>query len=1036
MLILSLALGHLVITMAFPAHICFSHQRHLHVLRKQKPPSSNFPRIIENHRTHPVFGRGFFFGGGGNSDNDDNEPSENEDENTNSNSKNRLITTEDSDSSVHSSSPVTIGTGDKAPRPSPLLILPIERKPHFPNIHAIYALSHQPTIDKINHMIKKGGNSYVGLFLRRNKTKHSHKSHLDCVLNDISDIYHTGTLAHIQPFPNPIDGSEEKRFIFSTHRRINLKRLISNDPLPIGEVEHWDPLPQPTKSEVGMSKALSRELVDVLRDCVELSPIIREQMHAHFPRIEVSDPNILADVCAGLTESADGRELQDILEEKSVIERLRKVLFIMSAQREVYRLQVKISKEVEAKMTKQQREYLLKEQLKTIKKELGYEKDDKEALLQKFRERLDEAEDIPDAARKVIEEEIGKLEHLEKNSPEFNTSRNYLDWLTMLPWGKFTHDILDVDEAKRMLDEDHYGLEEVKERILEFIAVGKLRGALTGENAHGKILCMVGPPGVGKTSIAKSVANALGRKFYRFSVGGLSDVAEIKGHRRTYVGAMPGKVVMALKETQTNNPLILIDEIDKLGKGYQGDPASALLELLDPSQNYAFNDNFIDTPVDMSQALFLCTANVLDTIPGPLLDRMEIVRLSGYDMPEKVEIASKYLIPKAFIEAGLRKSNTTKTTSSKKKKDKENKDVKKEEVEEDDDEEEDAEKQSDHLNSIALALEKEAKKAIEEARKKLQSTISKGSNDSDSDDKIDDDFLINTKKEVQKKQKEINDLREEMKARAIPEEIASQINISKEAIWSLVRWYCREAGVRNLAQKIEKISRKLALDVVRYQEGGINATDTGAPKVGWTVTEDNLKDYVGKKVFNQDRLYEGQPPPGVVMGLAWTSMGGTNLYIEVSQIPGLPTNQNKTSHSCDDNETLTASGNLISTGQMGDVMKESTRIAYTFARNFLNYRCIGHQDNSFLATNQIHLHVPEGATPKDGPSAGVTMVILIHIHIHILRIETSIKTYCFAYAIYIVLHLNDNPPPSILFYSFLSKTLLSFFFFNPSQTHL
>lgn len=390
---------------------------------------------------------------------------------------------------------------------------------------------------------------------------------------------------------------------------------------------------------------------------------------------------------------------------------------------------------------------------------------------------------------------------MEPAASEFNVTRNYLDWLTQIPWGQRSQENYNIKHAVTVLDEDHYGLQDVKDRILEFIAVGKLRGTV-----EGKILCLVGPPGVGKTSIGKSIARALDRQFYRFSVGGLSDVAEIKGHRRTYVGAMPGKVIQALKKVQTENPLVLIDEVDKIGKGHQGDPSSALLELLDPEQNSSFLDHYMDVPVDLSKVLFVCTANILDTIPGPLLDRMEVIQLSGYVAEEKVAIAEKYLSPTAKTAAGL-----------------------------------------EHVN----------------------------------------------------------------------------VNLSKEAIESLIKNYCRESGVRNLKKQIDKVYRKAALKIVNdigednlqqqagdsekalsVAEGAMNVHEKPGeesldpPKQGHEegeeitvkerkpinipesvqveITSDTLKDYVGPPVFHSDRLYD-QTPPGVVMGLAWTSMGKSEM---------------------------------------------------------------------------------------------------------------------------------------------------------------
>merc|ERR1719263_1437077 len=353
-------------------------------------------------------------------------------------------------------------------------------------------------------------------------------------------------------------------------------------------------------------------------------------------------------------------------------------------------------------MSANQRRYMLMEQLKLIKKELGLERDDKEALSAKFAERIAGVE-MPEAVKKVIDEELLKLQSLEPTSSEFNVTRSYLDWLTVLPWNTYSKEHFELARAETILAQDHYGLEDIKERIMEFIAVGALCGS-----TQGKIITMVGPPGVGKTSIGKSIARSLNREFFRFSVGGLTDVAEIKGHRRTYVGAMPGKAVQALKSTGTSNPVVLIDEIDKLGRGYQGDPASALLELLDPSQNDGFVDHYLDVPVDLSQVLFICTANVLETIPGPLLDRMEVIQLSGYDTPDKVEITRRYLEPRALEDAGLKPG-----------------------------------------------------------------------------------------------------------AEGVPEDLG----INDAAVQSLIRWYCREAGVRNLSKQVDKVYRKLALRVVRELEG-------------------------------------------------------------------------------------------------------------------------------------------------------------------------------------------------------------------------
>ncbi len=328
-------------------------------------------------------------------------------------------------------------------------------------------------------------------------------------------------------------------------------------------------------------------------------------------------------------------------------------MILLKKELDLTQLQSTINQKIEATINKTQREFFLREQLKAIKKELGMEKDDKTMDSEKFEERLKERI-VPEEVMKVIQEEIDKLNVLEVQSAEYAVSRNYLDWLTIVPWGKFSEESHDIEEAEKILEEDHYGLQDIKERILEFIAVGKLTGGVKGS-----IICLVGPPGVGKTSIGKSVARALNRKFYRFSVGGMRDEAEIKGHRRTYIGAMPGKMIQAIKQAQTMNPVIMIDEIDKMGMSFQGDPASALLEVLDPEQNKDFLDHYLDVPCDLSNILFMVTANVLDTIPEPLKDRMEVLRLSGYIQAEKVEIAKQYLIPRNRKKMGLKASQIT-----------------------------------------------------------------------------------------------------------------------------------------------------------------------------------------------------------------------------------------------------------------------------------------------------------------------------------------------------------------------------------------
>ncbi len=399
-------------------------------------------------------------------------------------------------------------------------------------------------------------------------------------------------------------------------------------------------------------KAYSMAIISTLKELVQINPLYSEEIKLFLGRTSMDDPARLTDFAANLT-NADGFELQEILETFDINRRIDKVLILLKKELEVSRLQNKISKQIENKISAQQRDFFLREQFKAIKKELGLEKEGKVSEIEKYQKRLKKLT-LNEEAQKAVDEEIEKLQLIEPSSPEYNVSRNYLDWLTILPWGKFSKDSYDLKRARRVLDRDHYGLDDVKERILEFIAVGKMKGDISGS-----ILCLVGPPGVGKTSVGKSIADALKRKFYRFSVGGMRDEAEIKGHRRTYIGAMPGKAIQAMKSAGTANPVLMLDEIDKIGASYQGDPASALLEVLDPEQNGTFRDHYMDVPFDLSNVMFIATANQMDTIPAPLLDRMEIIRLSGYILEEKLEIARRFLIPKALKSHGMTKGQVS-----------------------------------------------------------------------------------------------------------------------------------------------------------------------------------------------------------------------------------------------------------------------------------------------------------------------------------------------------------------------------------------
>lgn len=816
-----------------------------------------------------------------------------------------------------------------------VMAIPIAKRPLFPGFYKAITIRNKEVGQAIAEMVKRG-QPYIGAFLL--KDDEADKD----VIDDPSEVYDVGTFCQVtSAFPIGADDNFAMTCVLYPHRRIkmtDLKPPGANKPQEssaegaegnegasvventLGEAAVKEPDAEQAKGDVVASfeensadatkapryyeatsflkgnevsianvenlfeepfdikgnkviPALVSEIVNTFKAVALLNPLFRDHISTFSVQTTMNvgeDPVKLADFAAAVAQ-ADSHELQEALEELNVEQRLSKALIVLKKELMNAELQSKIVKDVENKITKKQREYWLMEQMKGIKRELGIESDGKDKLLEKFNDKASKLA-MPEAVKKVFDEEISKLGHLEPNASEFNVTRNYLDWLTQLPWGQRSAENFGIKHAREVLDEDHYGLKDVKDRILEFIAVGKLRGTV-----EGKILCLVGPPGVGKTSIGKSVARALNRQYYRFSVGGLSDVAEIKGHRRTYVGALPGRIIQALKKCQTENPLILIDEVDKIGRGHNGDPSSALLELLDPEQNNSFLDHYLDVPVDLSKVLFVCTANMLDTIPRPLLDRMEIIELSGYVADEKIAIAERYLAPQAKVVNGLDKAD---------------------------------------------------------------------------------------------------------------------VILEKEAIVELINKYCRESGVRNLKKQIEKVYRKSALKIVTdlgeeafpeaealTEEGkiaqqeaekdqtnvketpeNIEKETTVKPRVALqvpdsvhvSINKDNLKDYVGPPVFTSDRLYD-VAPPGVAMGLAWTSMGGAALYVESILEKALSAN---------------TSPGLERTGSLKNVMKESTIVAYSFAKSLLAREF---PKNKFFEHAQIHLHCPEGATPKDGPSAGVTM---------------------------------------------------------------
>ncbi len=518
-------------------------------------------------------------------------------------------------------------------RPSRIFLLPLPERPFFP------AQTMPLVVDEADWLetLHKAGDSphrMLGLVLTDAEDPHDATP---------DDCYTTGSLVRIHQAARH---SGKIQFIAEGLQRFRIRRWISREPPFEVEVEY--PSEQPAAGETDELRAYAVAIINSLKELTPLNPLYSEELRFFLNRFSPNEPSPLADFAAALT-TAEREDLQEVLATFNLRKRMERVLVLVKKEVEVARLQAQIHEQVEQRMNEQQRQFFLREQLKAIQKELGIAKDDRTADVERFRERL-EPLTVPEAAQARIDEELQKLEMLETGSPEYGVTRNYLDWITSLPWGLHSDDQLDISRARRILDRDHDGLDDVKDRIIEFLAVGALRGDIGGS-----ILLLVGPPGVGKTSIGRSVAEAVGREFYRFSLGGMRDEAEIKGHRRTYVGAMPGKLIQALKDVQTDNPVIMLDELDKLGISFQGDPASALLEVLDPEQNSEFLDHYLDVRFDLSKCVFICTANQLDTVPGPLLDRMETIRLSGYITDEKLAIAKHHLWPRQLKRAGLKK---------------------------------------------------------------------------------------------------------------------------------------------------------------------------------------------------------------------------------------------------------------------------------------------------------------------------------------------------------------------------------------------
>nr|WP_241521060.1 endopeptidase La [Kineobactrum sediminis] len=516
--------------------------------------------------------------------------------------------------------------------PETLHLVPIPHRPFFPGQVQPVAINPQEWGATLK-AVAKAGHGLVGLIYVEPHEPDS---------TAIGEFPEIGCVVRLHRPSSSQDGAGH--FLAQGIKRFRIVRWLSDAPPYRAQVEYPRSRGDRDSDEV---KAYAMAVIKEIKELLPLSPLYSEELKQYLANFSISEPGKLADFSAALT-TAGGDKLQEVLSTLPLVARMDKVLVLLRRERELAELQGQITSQVNEKVSAQQRTFFLREQLKVIQKELGISKDDRSTDVELFEERLDALEPT-EAVTKRIDDELQKLSVLETGSPEYGVTRNYLDWATQVPWGITSTDHLDLKHARTVLNEHHDGLDDVKKRILEFLAVGAFKGEISGS-----ILLLVGPPGVGKTSIGRSVADALGRKFYRFSLGGMRDEAEIKGHRRTYIGAMPGKFVQALKDVGVSNPVIMLDEIDKIGASFQGDPASALLEVLDPEQNSEFLDHYLDLRLDLSKVLFVCTANQLDTIPGPLLDRMEVLRLSGYVAQEKLVIARNHLWPKMLERHGLR----------------------------------------------------------------------------------------------------------------------------------------------------------------------------------------------------------------------------------------------------------------------------------------------------------------------------------------------------------------------------------------------
>lgn len=684
--------------------------------------------------------------------------------------------------------------------PSEINILPLRDSVIYPMLIAPLSVSRESSVQLIDESIV-GNNRIIGTIAQKRPGDEA---------PGFDDVYEYGCAVIIRTLVKMPDAV---RLIVQGIQRFRIVERIQETPYLRARIEIIDEPDVPTERTEEF-EALRRSVAALFEQAIRLSPQLPDELRTLTQAVQ--EINVMADlVAAHMTLSLEDK--QKVLETVDLQARLRALLEMLGKEVRVLELSSKVQSEVNTELSKSQREYYLREQLKAIQRELGEESERGEEL-DELKKKIDES-NLPQEALKEVNREFDRLRRMSPGAPEYTVARTYVDWMVALPWNLSTEDNLDLTAVKAVLDKDHSGLDKIKERILEFLAVRKVK---KDGKIRQPILCFAGPPGVGKTSLGRSIAHAMGRKFIRISLGGMRDEAEIRGHRRTYIGALPGQIIQGIRRAETNNPVFMLDEIDKLANDYRGDPSSALLEVLDPEQNGTFRDHYIDVPIDLSKVFFITTANRLDTIPPPLRDRMEIIELGGYTEEEKLDIALQHLLPKQVEEHGLR---------------------------------------------------------------------------------------------------------------------PSQIQFKDDVLKRLIRFYTREAGVRNLEREIGSVIRKATR---LFAEGRTARV---------VVSQKFLESALGAPRYLTEEVLERDLTPGTAIGLAWTPVGGDVLFIETTKMPG--------------------SKGLIVTGQLGDVMKESVTAALSYVRSHAVQLNI---PTDFYDKSEIHVHVPAGAVPKDGPSAGVTML--------------------------------------------------------------